>query len=337
MEFKKITKISKLLDPFQNFIYSEKTSEVRFDPLTGLTTRILDFPVKQLQKEDLTDIAEKTKGFCPFCPEMIDTITPKFDPALLPNERYTRGEAVCFPNAFPYDENGAVTVISHAHYIPIENFSAGLIADALVCSIEYLADVAKKQPDAVYQSINWNFLPLAGSSIIHPHLQVMASSTPTNYYTGVLSSLERYRKHCHSDFWTDLVEEEKSIGERFIKTADGTSWLIAFAPMGIFDVLGIPRNVRKPEDVTIPCAEAIASSLTDILRFIGTLNMHSFNMAFYFVTDNGIFSPHIRLCPRISLPPLATSEINYMKMLHSESLSTMKPEDVCAMIREFWK
>ncbi|OPZ38121.1 MAG: hypothetical protein BWY96_01287 [Spirochaetes bacterium ADurb.BinA120] len=337
MVFEKIIKSCRFLDPFQSYAPVEKTSEVRVDPLTGSTSRILDFPVKQLEKQDFGPIAEGTRQYCPFCPSMVEQITPKFDPSLVPEERYKQGEAICFPNAFPYDENGAVTVMSREHYIPIDGFSIHLIRDALECSARYLADLLPAQPEVVYQSINWNFLPLAGSSLVHPHLQVMSSSTATNYYATISRALKNYVSVHDGEFWTDLISEEEKIGERFIGNTDSVSWLTAFAPMGAFDVLGVLPRISAPAEIIGASAEEIAGALVEILRFMGSLNITSFNMAFYFKAGVGSFTPHIRLCPRIALPPLGTSEINYMKMLHGEPLTTMKPEDICLAIRDAWR
>ncbi|MGV7931288.1 MAG: hypothetical protein AB2L13_20690 [Spirochaetota bacterium] len=337
MKFEKIIKTSHFLDPFQSYAPVEKLSEVRVDPLTGSTSRILDFPVKKLDRTDLGPIVESTRQFCPFCPSMVEQITPKFDPSLVPSERYRRGEAVCFPNAFPYDENGAVTVISREHFIPIDGFTVPLIHDALECCAEYLTDILPEQPEAVYQSINWNFLPLAGSSLVHPHLQVMASSTATNYYANIMRALGNYGGAHSSGFWEDLVSEEEKAGERFIARTGGVSWITAFAPMGAFDVIGVVSGASRPADLRGALAGEIAGALVSILHFIGSLNITSFNMAFYFVPGEDSFTPHIRVCPRISLPPLGTSEINYMKMLHGEPLTTMKPEDICSAIRESWR
>ena len=337
MEFEKIIKKSHFLDPFQSYAPVEKLSEVRVDPLTGSTSRILDFPVKQLEKTDLGPVAESTRQFCPFCPSVVEQITPKFDPSLVPEERYRRGEAICFPNAFPYDENGAVTVISSEHYIPIEGFTLPLIRDALECCARYLADLLPGQPEVVYQSINWNFLPLAGSSVFHPHLQVMASTTATNYYATITRALKRYTATHGTGFWEDLISEEEKLRERYIGNTGHISWIIAFAPMGAFDVLGVVSGVSRPAEIIGVLSEEIANALVEILRFIGSLNITSFNMAFYFIAGDSSFTPHIRVCPRIALPPLGTSEINYMKMLHGEPLTTMKPEDVCSAIRDTWR
>ena len=60
-------------------------------------------------------------------------------------------------------------------------------------------------------------------------------------------------------------------------------------------------------------------------------------MSMFFADGNTEFKPHMRMCPRTDIPPLDTSEINYMTMLHSEPMSTMKPEDVAAELIKFWK
>jgi hypothetical protein len=115
------------------------------------------------------------------------------------------------------------------------------------------------------------------------------------------------------------------------------AWLVAFAPMGIFDILGIMNGPGKPSDITGPVLEDLTGGIINVLGFIGSLNMYSFNMAIYFVIGDGRFTPHVRICPRVSIPPLGTNEINYMKMLHNETLTPMKPEDVCVAIRDFLK
>jgi len=337
MDFTKITKISRFRDPFQNFIEIEKISEVRTDPLTGHQARILDFPIKVLEKIDLNPIIEKSKGMCPFCPEIVEKVTPKFSSHLVSKDRYSRGEALCVPNAFPYDENSAVTVMTAQHYVGLTEFTHTILEDAFLCSIDYLNDLADTQKDAVYQSINWNYFPLAGGSIIHPHLQIIASSTPTSYFTSVIASVEKYMREKKRDLWEDFLDTELSLKERFISRSGGIFWSVAFAPMGAFDIVGIMENVHRPSDIRGKTMDSLITGILDILRFIDSLNMYSFNMSIYFFTNNSLFLPHIRICPRLSLPPLDTCEINYMRMLHNETLTTLKPEDICSRIGVFWE
>ena len=336
MNFDKVLKTSRFLDPFQGFSETQRYSEVRLDPLTGHSTRILDFPVREMAKADITTLVEESRAMCPFCPEVVEQVTPKFHPDLLCKERYGKGEALCVPNVFPYDENGAVCVMTREHYMPLTGFTREIVTDALECCFEYLSDVVIRQPDMIYQSVNWNYMPLAGGSIVHPHLQITASSSSTNYYTDMLPALEKYRREHDSDFWSDLRDEEVRLGQRCIALTGRITWLVAFAPMGVFDVLGIIHDAHTPSDIEGDALADLAGGILNVLRYIDSLNLASLNMSLYFLLGNSAFTPHVRICPRVSIPPFNTSQINYMKMLHNETLTTMRPEDICNGIKEIW-
>jgi len=332
MEFKKVLKKATFLDPMNGFSQGGRECEIRTDPLTGRNTRILFFPVRVLPEPDMEAIKKKDTGFCPFCTENIEKITPKFNPELFSKERYRVGEAVCFPNAFPYDENGAVTVMTDKHLVLIDEFTPGIITDAVSCCVEFLVDVKEKQPEALYQSINWNYLPLAGSSIIHPHLQITASSIPTNYYSDVLKTM----KASNCNIFSDLVDSEIAAGERFISRGEYYSWIIAFAPEGVFDLMAISHEYFEPCDLKGARLAELVNGILKTIRFIKSNNIISYNMSFFFLPGNAEFIPHMRMCPRTNVPPLDTSEINYMKMLHNEPMSTMRPELVASEIKKTW-
>ncbi len=336
MDFVCISKLSRYLDPMNGFAPVDACSEIRYDPLTGHSTRILNFPVRQVEKPDLTELIEKSKAICPFCPELVELVTPKFHPDLISTERFIRGGAICFPNAFPNDENAAVTVMSKSHYVPLSGFDDAILADSINCCIDYLEEISSRQPSAVYQSINWNYMPLAGGSIIHPHLQISASSTPTNYYSSIEPALSAYPEGNGNLFWHALVEKEKKQAQRFITEGENISWIVAFAPLGIFDIIGIIRNCTRASDLAGNVLSEMISGILRVLAYIDSLNMYSLNMSLYFRLDSSIFTPHIRICPRVSIPPFGTSQINYMRMLHNEPMTTVRPESVCEAIKSIW-
>ena len=61
------------------------TVEVRFDPLTGHTSRILpDRGLMPASDFDLEEFAEQTQPSCPFCPDRIDRLTPRLPPGSIP-------------------------------------------------------------------------------------------------------------------------------------------------------------------------------------------------------------------------------------------------------------
>lgn len=332
MELKKILKRAIFLDPMNGFTQGGRDCEIRTDPLTGRNTRILYFPIRNLPEPDYELLRKNDTGFCPFCPENIDKITPKFNPGLFTMERYRSGEAVCFPNAFPYDENGAVTVMTRKHFVTIEEFSYTIIKDAITCCVDFLNDVCDRQPDAVCQSINWNYLPHAGSSIIHPHLQITGSSVLTNYYSDILKIMDRSDKN----LFMDLVKTEAEAGERFISKDDSFSWMMAFAPEGVFDIMAVSHEYFEPADFRDVKLDELVKGILKTIRFIKSQNIISYNMSIFFLPGNRGFIPHMRICPRTNVPPLDTSEINYMKMLHNEPMSTMKPETIAEEIRKVW-
>ena len=218
----------------------------------------------------------------------------------------------------------------------LNEFTSEIITDAFECCFQYLTDIIAKQHDMIYQSVNWNYMPQAGGSIIHPHLQIAASSSPTNYYTYTVAALSRYRDEHGSGYWSDLVEEENKRGERMIASTKDISWIVAFAPMGIFDIIGVLKGVKSPEDIRGEILQDLVSGVLKVMSYIDSLNMCSLNLSTYFLLDNHLFTPHIRICPRVNIPPFDTSQINYMGMLHNETLTILKPEDICEGIKPLW-
>lgn len=333
MRFNKIIKRATFLDPFNEFNEGGRECEIRTDPLTGRNARILFFPIKELPVPDFASIKSKDTGFCPFCPENIEKVTPKFNPAFFSMDRFRVGEAVCFPNAFPYDENGAVTVMSRTHFIYIDDLTRKIIKDSILCCLDFLEDIMKNQPEAVYQSINWNYLPEAGGSIIHPHLQITASADPTNYYTDIINNMNLRRRNT----FIDLINNEIEMNERYLSAGEYFSWMIGFAPEGIFDLMAVSHEYFIPSEMNNNRLDELVTGILNTLSYIKSKNIISFNMSLFFLLNEKRFFPHMRLCPRTNVPPLDTSEINYMKMLHNEPMSTMKPEVIAAELKKVWR
>ncbi len=337
MEFVKVRKVARFQNPNDGYRDVERFFEVRYDPLTGHSMRILHMPIHDLPPADLEELVSKSQSCCPFCPQNISTVTPKFigDSGL--QERYARGEALCFPNAYPYDENAAVAVLSHEHFLGLTDFKEHEISNALNCCITYLDDLSLANPDHSSQSINWNYMPLAGGSLVHPHLQATASELSTTYCRQMLSALGDYREREKRGFWDVLLEHERLLDERLVAENDHMQWLVAFAPMGVFDLIGLMPEVRRPRDMQPALIRELVSGILSFMRYIDSLNMYSFNMAIYFMLDEAEFTTHVRLCPRVSIPPFGASQVNYMKMLHNENMTILQPEDVRDGLQRYWQ
>ncbi len=316
MQLKKEIKTIMLKDPFQQFKEAQRVNEIRYCPLTGRSSRVLGLTLKEFAYTDRTAMIEESARACPFCPGLIDALTPKFTPPL--KEQYTYGNARCFPNAFPYDENNAVVTITTEHYVPINGFTHQMLLEAFECALLFLSDVdSKKYP---YQSINWNYMPVAGSSLVHPHLQIIASSTPSNYYSDILSNLNN-----NPNLFMDYLTTEKNLNERVIANPGDSTWVVAYAPMGQFDIIGILHE-SMPLHTCSGKLDSVLTYIRTTLQFLYSKKIDNFNMSFYSIAHNTSFLPHIRICPRVTFPPYATSEINYLQMLHNDSFTLLKPE-----------
>src|SRR5699024_11386507 len=106
---------------------------VRFDPLTGESSRIVEDPGIQFEAPDYTEIAQQTGGKnCPFCPENIDQLTPVFPKEIIDQGQITVGEETVVPNLSPYSKYNGVTVLSYQHNISLLMFSNSLLTSSYI-------------------------------------------------------------------------------------------------------------------------------------------------------------------------------------------------------------
>jgi galactose-1-phosphate uridylyltransferase len=338
IKFLKETCITKFLDPTSGFQPNERETEIRVDPLTGRTSRLIYFPIRALPKPDLKEIVERSSGWCPFCPPTVESVTPKFPPDLFEDERIRQGAAMVFPNMYPYDTFSAVAVFSGEHFKPLADFAPDLLRDGFRASQRYLKSAKKADPAvATYCSINWNYMPLSGGTIIHPHLQIISGKTATNYHRQLLDASGRYAAQHGRNYWEEFVEEERRRGERFIGRRGTVNWLASYAPKGFVDISAIFEGVLTIQDITEPDWFDFSRGLSSAMEYLDSKGFWSFNMAIYSGVGEEHFWTHAKLIPRAQLPPMNASDINYFNTLHDEVLSIFRPEDVCQEAKEFFE
>ena len=76
--FRREPRVARLHDPRKQFSLSSVESEIRYDPLTGESSRICHFALPAAAPSDISGIAEARRAGCPFCPGKVDTVTPRF-------------------------------------------------------------------------------------------------------------------------------------------------------------------------------------------------------------------------------------------------------------------
>jgi UDPglucose--hexose-1-phosphate uridylyltransferase len=334
IQFQKKEEWSTFYDNSGNLI--ERKTEVRFDPLTGESSRLVVDGGLKLTVPDYTELAEQTGGAkCPFCPENLAKLTPVFARDLAEQGRIVQGEATVFPNLFPYGKYNGVVIFSGQHYVRLEQFTPMMIKDAFLAAQTFVQAVMETDREAQYVSINWNYLPQSGGSILHPHIQVIVSDSPTNYQALLAEKANKYEGE--TDSFTALYETEKMIGERWIGETGQVAWMHAFAPKGHNDFIAIFRGKYSIDEIAEEDWHDFASGLKAIFSVLSEQGFASFNMALYVPVDGNKKMPvHARLIPRFSFGMLTTSDNSFFQTLHHEPLTYKVPEQVAALARKYF-
>lgn len=313
----------------------ERKTEVRFDPLTGESSRLVFDSGLAITPPDYTEIAKQTGGAkCPFCPENLSKLTPVFPKEVTEQGRITQGEAVVFPNLFPYSKHNGVVIFSGQHYVQLEEFTVEMIKDAFMAAQNYTQNVIASDPKARFASINWNYLPSSGGSILHPHIQVILSESPTNYQALINEKAALYEEETGKEFFMSLYETEKSLGERWIGELGNVAWMHAFAPKSHNDFVSIFTKAHSIYEITEQDWLDFAKSIKVIFATLSEQGFASFNLMLNVSVGREAKQPvHIHLIPRITIGMLNTSDINTFQALHQEPLSFRVPEEVAAKAR----
>lgn len=113
IRFKKLEENAVLCNPLKNFEIDSQPIEYREDPLSGLTCfvrtgRAFWAGIYKTDEAVLNKLVEETRGRCFFCPEKVETSTPKFTTDFISKGRLSRGEATLFPNLFAHKQFSGV-------------------------------------------------------------------------------------------------------------------------------------------------------------------------------------------------------------------------------------
>lgn len=317
----------------------ERKTEVRFDPLTRESARIIYDSGMPITPPDYSEIAEQTGGArCPFCPENLLKMTPVFPKEVAADGRIKQGEAVAFPNLFPYSKHNAVIIFSGQHYVRLEQFTVEMIKNAFMAAQAYTENVIAVDPKVRFASINWNYLPSSGGSILHPHIQVILSESPTNYQVLVRDKAAIFEEETGREFFMSLYEAEKECGERWIGELGNVAWMHAFAPKSHNDFLCVFTKSYSIYDISEQDWLNFSKGLKAIFSTLIEQGFASFNLALNVYVDREAKQPvHIRLIPRLTMGVLNTSDINTFQALHQEPLSIRIPEEVAVKARKHFK
>lgn len=337
MDFKIIKKETVMLDPHQGMAEKRIQSEIRIDPLTGRTARICHFMKLHWEKPDFESLVSGTEDWCPFCGEKVIQVTPCFPKDLIPEGRMRKNGMTLFPNLAPYDTIGAVATFGTRHFIPMTEFTAEHIAEAFGFALDFFRRVhASGHPESVYHIINWNYMPPAGSSLIHPHLQVFSSSSAPNLMRDEIGASKAYQRANGTSYWDDLISIEKESGQRYLGQIGRSHWMTSFAPMGVAgDVLAIVDDVCCTLGLTDTDLADLSTGLARLMAEYDKMGIYSFNMNFFTAAEtDDHFRLHLIFSPRTFFSQkLGTPDVGALQHLFNESVCMAFPEEINILLK----
>jgi galactose-1-phosphate uridylyltransferase len=295
-------------------VHSGGFIEYRTEDLTGIRTRIC--PERLKRGIGTPAVPVYPAEGCPFCPGLIKTVTPVFSDGL----RILHGESTTFPNLYPFAAYHVVTVITTSH--SVEEFTVRQISDALAGQVYALRD------QEGYKSINWNYLPSAGASLSHPHLQGLSDLQPDSLPGWYLEKGRKYHMD-HGYRYCDVLKEYEEKNGRSL-TGTHLFWYAHPVPIGEREIRCILPLTSIHDFPSI--IDDFAVDLIKILKFYRDLGTSAFNMAIFFGNekDKGYFSAFCSIISRINPNPYSTSDTAFMERLHLEPVILTLPEDLAA-------
>lgn len=334
--FKKVKERCTYLDPFNSFKPLTTEVEKRFDPLTGDVSLLVPFKRFSLSPVDWSGtVSDSLQKKCPFCPAQRGESTPRFTADFYPAGHIVYGGATVVPNLSPYEKYSSVVIMSGEHYLSWDRLSREIIRDSFQAGLLFLRNCLLKDPSgARYCSINWNYMPYSGGTLIHPHLQVLAGPDPTNYHKRCLAGEREYFNSNSSAFWADLVNAEKESGERYIGETGSLQWISSFAPKALADITVVFSGCRNLEDITKGHIDSLADGLVRIFPLFAGKNIPSFNFSLFTANEeNSETAVTGRLVGRFPLIPPAGSDMSYLQVLHDTPWTVLKPEDLAGELK----
>ncbi|HEX75199.1 MAG TPA: hypothetical protein G4O12_01300 [Dehalococcoidia bacterium] len=343
IRFKKLEDKAILHSPLKDFELDFQPVEYRQDPISHLTTfvrtgRAFWAGIYKTDDALLEKLARETQDKCFFCPDKVATATPRFPADFIPEGRLTRGEATIFPNLFAQKEYSAIVAITKKHHLKLDEFQPDLLYDAFKLAVLYLHR-AYEIGGAKYAEIGCNYLYPGGASIMHPHIQVIASHG-AHYLIDIYieKGKEHYERYCQN-YWEELIKKEKRLGERYLGKIGSTEWFTPFAPIREDEVNALVWGKSNFLEFDDSDWQSLADGLCRVLKYYYDQGFSCFNYAIY----SGPLGQKLsflwagaKIVSRTSVQPYPVSDNWYSSNILLDGFITEPPEEVAKALRTYF-
>jgi galactose-1-phosphate uridylyltransferase len=209
-----------------------------------------------------------------------------------------------------------------------------LIGDALIAMVRHARAVRRFDPDAVWSSINANYLPPSGASLVHPHLQSAHDAHGLTLQRMLVERSEVWAA-AHQPYWAALVDQEAG-GPRWIGRTGRVAWLTPFAPTGFNEVWGVVDGAADVTDLTEDDCGSLGEGLSRVLSGYHAGNLASFNFGIVGGGPRGRqhgFQVVLKVMSRSNPEPTYRSDATYFERIYGEALIDVSPEEVASGLR----
>jgi galactose-1-phosphate uridylyltransferase len=191
-------------------------------------------------------------------------------------------------------------------------------------------------PDARYWQISQNFLLPGGSSILHPHLQVIGDPIPTNEMGWLIDNSINYFHDNGTHYWNDLIKIEKGLGKRYITDIGNVHWFVSFAPIGFNEVCGSVEGHGSITTLGHEDTVSLVRGIVSTLKYYYEKNLNSFNLSIYSISGEASYQLLIRIISRTPFQPNYLNDCTSFEALQSELTANIIPEELCREIRPYF-
>lgn len=346
IDFEKTVKHARILNPLKNFEEDTITFEYRTDPLTGRNTTVIKGMLNYVSRfltsdsEALNVLVEKTRMNCPFCPESVKTKTPMFTPDFLAEGRIFVGDAVIIPNLLGHAEQSVLAILSREHHLNLRDFTPTLLFDGFKGGAKYLKRLSQVEPQIRFPAFVFNYLTPAGSSIFHPHMQILARDRPFHLVELLMEKSQAYYANNKSSYWLDLISKEKE-GERHLLETGDVEWLVPFAPLrGLNEVQAVVKGKSNLLELSDREWRGLAEGISKILEFYHNQGYISFNIILLSGPLNehlDYFDVNLRMMSRPGIQPFCFTDAWALPYFLWDGEAVEEPEKLAERVKAFLK
>jgi galactose-1-phosphate uridylyltransferase len=227
-------------------------------------------------------------------------------------------------------------VLCREHLFSLTQFRPEIYEEGLSVAIEIIRRTTAFDPDTRYWQISQNFLLPGGSTVLHPHLQVIGDPIPTNEMEWLLDASSSYYQKNGTSYWNDLIQIEKELGKRYITCMGKVHWYVSFAPIGFNEVCASAEGHGSVATLGKEEIASLAKGIASTLKYYGDKGLNSFNFSVYSISGEAHYQLLTRIISRTPFQPNYLNDWTSFETLHSELTSNIIPEELCREIQPYF-